>query len=444
MSELPPTVRPPTLERVREIADELHFDLTEEELEFFAERVRGILDAHSRLDEIPAPRTDLEYTDRNPGYRPDESEDPYNVFITKCRVEGADGRSLSGYDVGLKDVVCLAGVEMTSGSRALAGYVPQVDATIVTRMLDAGATITGKLNMESMSFSGSGEVSDYGPVYNPRDHDYLAGGSSSGPAAAVVAGEVDVAIGADQAGSIRRPAAWCGCVGFKPSYGLVPYTGILGHGPSYDHVGPMANSVYDCARVLDVIAVRADGLAWPGGVVLDFRKGGSLVGQRVVVLDPVVPAAVEQADVVVAVVLELPVGVGRKPVGVVAVEDDRRVLADAVAAHRLFEVLFREDVPAGLVLELRLPVEPDRAGRVALVVQFRVDVDFHEPVCGVVALEVVEVILHPVCRDENVVCVVAHSTPEPLVHRLFTPSTLGMFRPFTDTDGKIAGIYRDY
>jgi amidase len=108
--------------------------------------------------------------------------------------------------------------------------------------------------MESMAKSGSGDLSDEGAVLNPRNIEYLAGGSSSGSAAAVVTGDVDVAIGTDQGGSVRIPAAWCGCVGHKPTHGLVPYTGIVGIGHTFDHAGPLAKTVEDCAKVLEVIA----------------------------------------------------------------------------------------------------------------------------------------------------------------------------------------------
>ncbi|ELZ28752.1 amidase [Halogeometricum pallidum JCM 14848] len=161
---------------------------------------------------------------------------------------------LAGYDVGLKDNVSLADIEMTFGSDVVSGYIPTIDATIVTRLLDAGGTITAKLNMENLAFSGSGEMSAYGGVLNPHDEEHLAGGSSSGSAAAVVSGDVDVSIGGDQAGSIRIPASWCGCVGHKPTHGLVPYTGILGLGRSFDHTGPLARNVADCARTLEAIA----------------------------------------------------------------------------------------------------------------------------------------------------------------------------------------------
>ncbi|MFB6068965.1 MAG: amidase family protein, partial [Halobacterium sp.] len=254
MSEIPPNVRPPTPEDVREMAAKHHMDLSADEVEDFVALAGATLDAYERLDELPEPSPDVTYTDRDAGYRPDDDEDPLNAFVRKCEVRGADDGPLAGYEVGLKDNVSLAGIEMTCGSKLFEGYVPQVDATIVTRMLDAGATVTGKLNMEDMAFSGSGELSATGPVLNPRSTEHVAGGSSSGSIAAVVSGDVDVAIGGDQGGSVRIPAAWSGGVGHKPTHSLVPYTGIAGLGQSFDHAGPMATSVADAALVMDVIA----------------------------------------------------------------------------------------------------------------------------------------------------------------------------------------------
>ena len=259
MSETPPSVQPPTPAEIREYAKRHHIDLRDDEIADFEAAIVGTLTGYERLDELPDYRPRVEYTDRDPGYRPDAEEDPLNAFVTKCEVRGADDGPLAGYEVGLKDNVNLAGVEMTLGSKLFEGYVPSTDATIVTRLLDAGATITGKLNMEDMAFSGSGELSATGPVLNPVDPDYIAGGSSSGSAAAVGTGDVDVAIGGDQGGSIRIPAAWSGIVGHKPTHGLVPYTGIAGLGRSFDHAGPMCASVEDCARVLEAIAGE-DGL----------------------------------------------------------------------------------------------------------------------------------------------------------------------------------------
>jgi len=259
MSESPPNVRPPTEAEIRDLAERHYIELPDEELADYAAAIEGLLEGYERLDTLPDPKPEVKHHHRDPGYKPGPEEDPLNAFVTKCEVRGADDGPLAGYEIGLKDNVSVAGVEMTLGSKLFEGYVPTIDATIVTRMLDAGATITAKLNMEDMALSGSGELSATGPVLNPRDTDHIAGGSSSGSAAAVAAGEVDVAIGGDQGGSIRIPAAWSGIVGHKPTHGLVPYTGVAGLGRSFDHTGPMAESVADCARVLDVIA-GADGL----------------------------------------------------------------------------------------------------------------------------------------------------------------------------------------
>src|SRR2546428_13836623 len=148
---------------------------------------------------------------------------------------------------------------MMNGSSALEGYVPEFDATIVTRILDAGAEILGKAVCEHLCFSGSSFTSDPGPVLNPHNPEHSAGGSSSGSAALVAAGEVDMAIGGDQGGSIRIPSSWCGTYGLKPTYGLVPYTGVFPIELTPDHTGPIAATTADVALLLEVIAGE-DGL----------------------------------------------------------------------------------------------------------------------------------------------------------------------------------------
>ena len=156
----------------------------------------------------------------------------------------------------LKDHTAVAGVPMTLGSHFLDGYTPDFDASIVTRLLDAGATVIGKTNMEDFSFGGPGfsGVGDFGRPLNPHDHAYVTGGSSSGSGAAVAGGLVDIAFGGDQGGSIRIPAAWCGCVGLMPTHGLIPHSGVFGLEPSVDFVGPMTRSVEDLALVLSCVA----------------------------------------------------------------------------------------------------------------------------------------------------------------------------------------------
>ncbi len=253
MGNVPPNIQRPTIDELHEQAASHYLSLSDEEAEEFASIIDERLDAYERLDELSPSTPKITWNERNPNPSGDHS-DPLNAFATRCHVPGADDGPLDGYEIGLKDNICLAGIEMTIGSKLFDGFVPSTDATIVKRMLDAGATITGKLNMEDMAHSGSGDICANGPVLNPYDDDYLAGGSSSGSGAAPGNGDVDVAIGGDQAGSIRIPAAWCGIVGHKPTHGLVPYTGIAGLGRTFDHAGPMATSVAECALVLDVIA----------------------------------------------------------------------------------------------------------------------------------------------------------------------------------------------
>jgi amidase len=138
-------------------------------------------------------------------------------------------------------------------------YAPDRDATIVERLLDAGADIVAVLNMDSFGYSGAGDTSAYGPTLNPHDTRHLAGGSSSGSAAALFYDGIDATIGGDQGGSIRIPASWCGVLGLKPTHGLVPYTGIVGLDQTYDHVGPLARTVENLALVLGVIVGKDPG-----------------------------------------------------------------------------------------------------------------------------------------------------------------------------------------
>jgi amidase len=159
----------------------------------------------------------------------------------------------------LKDNMCLAGVPMMNGASTLEGYVPDIDATVVTRILDAGGTIVGKAHCEYFCLSGGSHTSAAGPVHNPYRHGYMAGGSSSGCGALVGAGEVEMAIGCDQGGSIRIPSAFSGAYGMKPTHGLVPYTGIMPIESTIDHAGPITTTVADNALLLEVIA-GADGL----------------------------------------------------------------------------------------------------------------------------------------------------------------------------------------
>src|SRR5438034_4237139 len=216
------------------------------------------LESYRRIDQLTEPTLAVRYP-RTGGYRPSADENPLNAWYQKCTIKGAPSGILAGKRIAIKDNVCVAGVPMMNGSSALEGYVPEFDATIVTRILDAGGEIVGKAVCEHLCFSGGSHTSDTGPVLNPHDHRRSAGGSSSGSAALVVAGECDMAIGGDQGGSIRIPSAWCGAYGLKPTYGLVPYTGVFPIELTLDHTGPIARTAADCALLLEAIAGE-DGL----------------------------------------------------------------------------------------------------------------------------------------------------------------------------------------
>lgn len=248
----------PTVADLRAAARTLGMNPSDAYLEATLRIVMPLVGAYAALDaeadERPAPKYP-----REAGYKPGPDENRHGAWYVKTAITGAPTGPLSGKRVALKDNVCLAGVPMMIGATILDGYVADVDATIVTRILDAGGEIAGKAVCEYYCVSGGSHTGATGPVHNPRRHGYSAGGSSSGSAALVAAGEVDMAIGGDQAGSIRIPASYCGIVGMKPTFGLVPYTGIAPLEITIDVAGPMTATVRDNALLLEVIA-GPDGL----------------------------------------------------------------------------------------------------------------------------------------------------------------------------------------
>jgi len=252
------TAKLPTPDELKAVGRQLGMTLSDADVAFFLETMAGSVAAYHAIEHMADPMPPVKYP-RTPGYRPQGAENKYNAWYYKSEVPGAPSGKLKGKRIALKDNVCLAGVPMMNGASTLEGYVPDVDATIVTRMLDAGGTILGKVHCEYFCFSGGSHTSAAGPVHNPRKMGYSAGGSSSGSAAVVVAGDVDMAIGGDQGGSIRIPAAYCGVYGMKPTHGLVPYTGVFPIENTLDHTGPMTATVADNALLLEVLA-GPDGL----------------------------------------------------------------------------------------------------------------------------------------------------------------------------------------
>jgi amidase len=246
-------IQPPTAEQIIEIADSYGMDLSAADVQSFAGLLAGIALSYDRLDAMVEPKPPVKYP-RATGARPEAKDNPYNAWAWKSTIAGAPNGILAGKKIAVKDNVCVAGLPLMNGSRVLENYVPEVDATVVGRILDAGGTIIGKTVCEDLCFSGGSHTSKPLPVRNPHKPTHSAGGSSSGSAVAIATGEVNAALGGDQGGSIRMPACWTGVYGLKPTHGLVPYTGVMPIEPTLDHCGPLGATVEDVARLLTAIA----------------------------------------------------------------------------------------------------------------------------------------------------------------------------------------------
>jgi aspartyl-tRNA(Asn)/glutamyl-tRNA(Gln) amidotransferase subunit A len=211
--------------------------------------------------------------------RPDE----LNAFLWRAEDSDAgDGGPLAGIPVAVKDIFCTKGVPTTAGSRILEGYRPPYTASAVRALRAAGAGVLGKTNMDEFAMGSSNENSAYGPVRNPHDTSRVPGGSSGGSAAAVAAGLAPCAIGTDTGGSIRQPAALCGIVGLKPTYGAISRYGMIAFASSLDQCGPFTRSVADAALMLRAMEGRdacdSTSVGIAGGVELPSRE--DLAGLR--------------------------------------------------------------------------------------------------------------------------------------------------------------------
>jgi Asp-tRNA(Asn)/Glu-tRNA(Gln) amidotransferase A subunit family amidase len=231
--------------------------------------------------------------------------DPYNAFVSTFLADAPMNGPLSSLSLAVKENVAVAGVTATCGTDCFE-WTPSVDAAVVERLRAAGAGVEATTNMDPFAFGTTGEWSAHGRTDNPAVEGRVPGGSSSGSGAAVAAGLVDAALGTDTAGSVRIPAAFCGVVGYKPTYGLVPTTGVVDLSPSNDHVGVLARDVQTTASVVETIAgreaTRPASLAGPSGLSFADDLDADLPSLRVgipqefmAVTDDAVAARVEGA-----------------------------------------------------------------------------------------------------------------------------------------------------
>lgn len=223
--------------------------------------------------------------------------DPYNAVVRWVNVKGLAGGPLEGLRFSLKDSIAVSGIPLTAGSVALRDFVPSGDATVTHRLLEAGATIAATTNMDDLAFSGAGDTSAYGPVINPHDSSRVAGGSSGGAAASLFLDGIDVALGTDQGGSVRLPAAWTGTYGLKPTFGRIPYTGIVGMDARLDHVGILARSPQLISRTLAVLTGpdRLDARQSPAYEDVRPSARGFNPGERPIIVR-VVRSAMDRAE----------------------------------------------------------------------------------------------------------------------------------------------------
>jgi len=253
--------RVPDLSEIKTAAERLGVGLTTEEAEVYRRHLNRMLTefdgfVQARGAEVRPPRFPGA---REPGYRPSAEQDPHNAWTWKCSIEGSGSGLLAGRTVSFKDHTAVAGMPMSFGAQVLSGHVPDFDATIVQRSLEAGGTVVGKNVMNGLAggFGFGGGVGDFGRPLNPHNPGHLTGGSSSGSAAALVDREVDISFGGDQGGSIRIPASWSGTVGHKPTFGLISHFGIgFGSDQSIDYTGPMTMSPRSCNSIISCIRVH--------------------------------------------------------------------------------------------------------------------------------------------------------------------------------------------
>lgn len=245
---------------VNAILRPLNLDIPAEEAADYERLLSAVHDIAVGVSQLPdyQPLPDTKKYPREDVHLAGPGEQEFgNAWVYRFKIQGDNspsGTSLKGRTVCIKDCIAIAGVPLSFGSDAFPAWTPQTDATVITRVLDAGADIVGTSTCENFCNSTASFTSAQGIVHNPHQSGYSAGGSTSGGAALVGSGRVDIALGTDQGGSIRVPSSFCGCVGLKPTHGLVPFSGITSGDPIDDHAGPICRSVTETAACLDAIA----------------------------------------------------------------------------------------------------------------------------------------------------------------------------------------------
>jgi len=243
----------PDADKLKRLAAEMNYQLDDDTAATMLQYLAPFGDSYLYLDQVDNELPPVRFPERS-HYFPAAGDNRLGAWYVRTNIKGSDSGPLRGKRIAVKDNIFVANVPMMNGASILEGLVPDFDASVVTRLLEAGADIQGKAVCEFLCVSGGSATASTGIVHNPRNPAYSAGGSSSGSAALVGGGEVDMALGCDQAGSIRIPSSFSGTCGMKPTHGLVPYTGIIGMEAMLDHVGPITAGVADNALMLEVLA----------------------------------------------------------------------------------------------------------------------------------------------------------------------------------------------
>ncbi|KAK3706519.1 hypothetical protein LTR37_012729 [Vermiconidia calcicola] len=247
-----------TTQAVEDICKVFGITLKDEEKEDYRKLLAVFDESAQELMAMPdyIPQVDLERFPRNDVHQVPRERNTHGAWAWRCSIKDIQQNDglLAGKTVVLKDMISVKDVPMLMGTEFVSGFVPNMDATVTTRILEAGGHLLGKAVCENLCHSGTSHSAPTGVVDNPYCKGCSSGGSSSGSGVLVALGEADMSIGADQGGSVRIPATNCGIVGFKPTFGLIPYTGCGSNEPTNDHLGPMTRTVLENALLLQAVA----------------------------------------------------------------------------------------------------------------------------------------------------------------------------------------------